>query len=175
MPGRLACCPADRAKHGRAAGPSSSVPVGPTCGACWAVADSALISPVRSRGRAADLFSPCSTTLAASLAPTCVGPACVEVPMPAVPFKRVPGGFLVAAPTGARPRNDGAGTATLEPRQPDWCMHATHEGKCSACQSASRSGLILPSITKTPGVLSTTQAFSGSRSESVRTVTARAP
>jgi hypothetical protein len=52
---------------------------------------------------------------------------------------------------------------------------ATHEGKCSACQSASRAGLILPSITNTPGAPSATQAFSGSRSESVRTVAARVP
>jgi hypothetical protein len=70
------------------------------------VSGSALHPPVGSRGPAADLFSPCSrcsTTLAASSAPTCVGPACVEVPMAAVSFKRVPGGFLVAVPTGAGP------------------------------------------------------------------------
>ena len=48
-------------------------------------------------------------------------------------------------------------------------------GKCSACQSASRSGSILPSITNTPGAPSLTQALTGSRSASVRTVVARAP
>jgi hypothetical protein len=33
-----------------------------------------------------------------------------------------------------------------------------HDGKCSACQSASRFGLILPSMTKTPGAPSATHA-----------------
>ena len=51
-------------------------------------------------------------------------------------------------------------------------VHSTrrHYGKCSACQSASRSGLILPSMTNTPGAPSATQALTGSRSASVRTV-----
>ena len=48
-------------------------------------------------------------------------------------------------------------------------------GKCSACQSASRSGLIFPSTTNTPGAPSRTQARSGSRSRNVLTVAARAP
>src|SRR4029077_6960905 len=48
-------------------------------------------------------------------------------------------------------------------------------GKCSACQSASRFGLILPSITNTPGAPSATQALSEARSASVRTVAPRAP
>jgi NitT/TauT family transport system permease protein len=48
-------------------------------------------------------------------------------------------------------------------------------GKCSACQSASRFGLILPSTTNTPGAPSATQALSGSRSASVRAVIPRAP
>ena len=50
-----------------------------------------------------------------------------------------------------------------------------HDGKCSACQSASRFGLILPSMTKTPGAASATHALTGSRSASVRTVAPRAP
>ena len=50
-----------------------------------------------------------------------------------------------------------------------------HDGKCSACQSASRSGLILPSMTNTPGAPSATQALTGSRSVTLRTVTPRAP
>jgi hypothetical protein len=33
-----------------------------------------------------------------------------------------------------------------------------HDGKCSACKSASRFGLILPSMTKTPGAPSATHA-----------------
>ena len=41
---------------------------------------------------------------------------------------------------------------------------STLYGKCSACQSASRSGLILASIRKTPGAPSLTQARTGSRS-----------
>ena len=48
-------------------------------------------------------------------------------------------------------------------------------GKCSACQSASRSGCIFPSTTNTPRAPSRTQARSGSRSRNVLTVAARAP
>src|SRR5215470_14746249 len=42
-----------------------------------------------------------------------------------------------------------------------------HEAKCSACQSASTSELILPSMTKTPGAPSLTHALTASRSDSV--------
>ena len=56
-----------------------------------------------------------------------------------------------------------------------WELIWAHDGKCSACQSASRFGLILPSITKTPGAPSATHALTGSRSASVRTVAPRAP
>ena len=61
-------------------------------------------------------------------------------------------------------------------RRRQYLMRRTpQDGKCSACQSASRSGLILPSITNTPGAPSATQALTGSRSASVRTVAPRAP
>ena len=56
-----------------------------------------------------------------------------------------------------------------------WELIWAHDGKCSACQSASRFGLILPSMTKTPGAPSATHARTGSRSASVRTVAPRAP
>ena len=56
-----------------------------------------------------------------------------------------------------------------------WELIWAHDGKCSACQSASRFGLILPSMTKTPGAPSATHALTDSRSASVRTVVPRAP
>ena len=69
----------------------------------------------------------------------------------------------------------GSGRIARMVRNDRWELIWAHDGKCSACQSASRFGLILPSMTKTPGAPSATHARTGSRSASVRTVAPRAP